>query len=242
MPDAAVEFFAKVQTGFVNNEGTAARTVSLKTCDYDGTNVTGDAFNAQTEVWPSMDTALFTDMVVRYRVMNDGTKVIISPNQWDQPHGTVIWEAIDVDNLRPGWAIANGIAAMNVNFGGGNVPDLSARFIMAHDPTGRADENGLGDTGGFRLHGPDENNHDDHLTHTHEPGGRLDAFDAVDGATDVTNLDDTDFDTGEAWDWNNPSAVGAGGDFKKHFGSFDANQNTDNRPRYYVSAARIRNA
>ena len=115
---------------------------------------------------------------------------------------------------------------MNVNFGGGNVPDLSARFIMQVDDGGLADEDAPKDTGGFRWHGADgpgeaDNNHPDHVWDTQQADDNLDFI--------VTEIMVSD-------DW--PDAE----EHAEHLGPFNALKDTDNRPRYYVSAARIRNA
>ena len=198
-------YYAKVQTGFANCKGdavVAARTVEVKTCDWDGTNVKGSTFDVIIPVRANMDTALFTDYVVEYRIQPDGTKTVAN-DVWDQPIGTVVWEALDTANIRDGWYLCDGA---------NGTEDLSGQFIMCVDVGGLASEDALGDgtlnlDGGHRWHGQTENNHPDHVH----------AFSSGTGAGNLQYIND-----------------------HTHTGPYNANVDTDNRPRYYVMAARQR--
>ena len=304
MPSADTRFFGIVQTGFDNDTGAATRTVSLKTCDWQGSpaSITGAAFNGQTQIRPNKDTALFDDYVVEYVVEADGTKVIVS-DIWDEPHGTVVWEALDVANIRDGWALCDGAATFGPNFhGGANVPDWSGRFVMAYDPGGLAavgafgGEDTVGGTGGFRVHGQTENNHTTHtaaeignhgiaqvlacvgnhaqadvvaaiadhakaaivdcIADHPQMGHSLDTA-GIDFAEDPENryiphpviahiVDGAAADVAHAAGAAALAHINGVGpalthSILQHDGPFNANTDTDNRPRYYTSAARIRN-
>ncbi|HUT93308.1 MAG TPA: hypothetical protein VMY37_27840 [Thermoguttaceae bacterium] len=209
--------FAKVQAGWVANAtGIASRVVPLKRCHADGTGETGAAFNAATMIKPSHDTNLVAGDVVEYENIEEPvgacTRVIVS-DIWDRPIGTVLWESVNTANIRRGWRLCDGAAG---------APDLSAKFIMCVDVGGAADEDAITDTGGFKHHGKGnrpavaaDNDHDNHLTVQETP------FDAVAGATDVVNLDNTDFTPCEVVDYDENYV----------------HTETDNRPPYYVMAA-----
>ncbi|MBU0982875.1 MAG: hypothetical protein KKA42_03330, partial [candidate division Zixibacteria bacterium] len=107
--------FAKVQTGWANTKGAAPATgsfgseaVSVKTCEHDGTNEAGAAFDVYTIPKPTQDTALFDGYVIGY-VTEEGTgdKVILT-DIWDDPIGTVKWESVAVANIRDGWSLCDG--------------------------------------------------------------------------------------------------------------------------------------
>jgi len=80
--------WGKVQAGFVNADGTAQRTVSVKSCDVDGTAV-GDqtAFDVKTPLKSNAFTDLVENDVVGYLVDTDGEKVIVT-DCWATAEGT----------------------------------------------------------------------------------------------------------------------------------------------------------
>ena len=77
---------------------------------------------------PTHDTAMFPGTIVRYKILPDGTKIIVS-DIWDDPIGTVKWESVDPDNVRQGWRLCNGA---------NGAPDLSGRVIMSIDNADKA--------------------------------------------------------------------------------------------------------
>jgi len=197
-------YFAKVVGGnFINGDGDGPRAVPVKRCDYDGLLEFGPVFQANTTLKANADTALFEDYVVEIAYTEFGTPIIVS-DIWDDPIGTVKWESVDTANIRDGWRLCDGVDG---------APNLKGRFIMSIDPddstiaVGEEHLNGtedtIGDTGGERT------------VETATP------FDNVDGGTDVTNLDNTDFERTECRVSNMPDE-----------GDLD-----DTRPRYYVMAA-----
>ncbi len=261
--------FACVQTGWTNTKGAAAagswvsEAVSVKTCDYDdASTAAGDAFNVQTMIHKNLDTALFLDYIIEWGLASNGDKVIVS-SIWDDPFGTVKWEAVDTANIRDGWALCDGTA--------GTV-DLRRRFIMSIDPvnvTTDGDENTIGDTGGFSHHGPADpaytpveaaNNHDkhtdtlvaaavashpstevaaaldDHGVHDHNQTGS-DTANVVGG----TGFAEVPGQTGSNNQTLNHTGVAGGTlplDHDPAAGDHDLDHtDSDNRPRYYVLAA-----
>ena len=150
--------FAKVVTAHPgNDDGGAVRTFKLRPCDHDGANTGGAAteFDGITELMPAKDTNLIVGNVVRYEVLADGDKIIVS-DIWDLPIGRTVWESLDKTNLRQGWRLCDGTQGAAF---AGNSPDLSDLFIKMIDAVGEA----VGDTSGFKLHGPvGTNSHGDH--------------------------------------------------------------------------------
>ena len=211
-----------VQTGFVNASGSAIRTVSIKSSDWKGDDVTGDAFDVSTRIRPNKDTALFTGYLVSYHEEPDGA-LVVDNDIWDEPIGTVVWEGLDLANIRDGWALCDGVATIPSK-GGINVPDLRRDFIMSIDPAdgaGDGSENTLGDTGGFSKHGPTENNHPDHANlDDHEHSGSSGTFHTVDNLLQFID-DHVHEQSSVAQSWEH--------------------EDTDNRSRFAVMAARIRN-
>jgi hypothetical protein len=202
--------------GWTNTKGAAgvgswtSETVSVKTCDYDdSTTAAGAAFDVKTIPRPNVDTALFSPAtanhsgiasIIEWAYAPNGDKVIVS-DIWDKPIGRVLWEAVDILNIRDGWHLCDGSAT---------TVDLRNRFIMCVDTAGgaEADENNIGDTGGFRDHGAGTNDHSDHVhDNNHVTGSGVD-FDADD-----------------------PPIL----EYLAH--SDHAHSETDNRPRFYVLAA-----
>jgi len=73
----------------------------------------------------------------------------------DDKIGTIkMWHG-DLLDIQPGWAFCDGQ---------NGTPDMRTRVPLCLDtnPGARSDENTIGDTGGYRWHGPTENNHSDH--------------------------------------------------------------------------------
>ena len=161
--------FAKVVTAHPgNDDGGAVRTFKFRPCDHDGANTGGAAteFDGLTELMPGKDTNLIVGNVVRYKVMADGDRIIVS-DIWDLPIGRVVWESVDETNLRQGWRLCDGTLGA-AHASQPDSPDLRRMFIMGLDEAdgaGDGSEDAIGDTGGFSQHGgPFDffNNHDDH--------------------------------------------------------------------------------
>jgi len=249
--------FAKIGTAWTNTShgSDANESVIANECDYAGRNI-GKEVTLTTLMKPSHDTAMFPGDVVQYDLLPDGTRIITS-DVWDLPIGRVVWESVDTANIRRGWFLCDG---------NNGTPDLSGRFIMCIDDhgLGAADEDDIGDTGGFRDHGGTENdhdnhsgtdvagaiadhtkanvvqalaNHDDHATHYHLIG-------AISGAgaygvdfeirNSFTNIE---IDTPQT---HSQHAVSGGGDLAHaaKAGDNDLKHSlTKNNPRYYVMAA-----
>jgi len=129
--------YAKVQGTHTNQSGATSLTVSIKKCDWDGSNVTGSAFNAKTQLRANRDTAVFDGYVVRYDVQPDGTYLITS-DIWDDPIGTrrLVGAAAAI---RDGWE---------------EDTDTRDMFII-----GMGEGVNYGDTGGLDAH--DHDPHDD---------------------------------------------------------------------------------
>jgi len=70
--------WGKVQGTVTNQSGATHLTVSVKTCDFDGNNVAGDAFNVKTLLDAKRRTALAQDDVVGYVSDAAGNKTIIT--------------------------------------------------------------------------------------------------------------------------------------------------------------------
>jgi len=70
--------FGKIQTTFTNGLGNTTRAVSVKSCDYEGNDETGDAFNVYTPLCPRKTTDLVQGDVVGYCIDNEGDLVIVT--------------------------------------------------------------------------------------------------------------------------------------------------------------------
>jgi len=129
--------YGKVQGTHTNQSGATSLTVSVKKCAWDGTGVTGSAFNAKTELRDNRDTAVFDGYVVRYEVQPDGTYLIQS-DVWDDPIGTrrLVGAAAAI---RDGWEEDT------------DTQDMFVKGMGAGDS--------YGDTGGVDAH--DHDPHDD---------------------------------------------------------------------------------
>lgn len=79
----------------------------------------------------------------------------------DEQFGVVDWFTGTVADIRPGWQLADGT---------NGTADLSERFVVCLDqdggPLDNGNENAIGETGGHRWHGKNENNHPLHAEHT----------------------------------------------------------------------------
>lgn len=96
--------YGKVQGTYTNQSGASRRAVPVKRCDKDGNNVTGDQFNIYTPINPSKDTAIWEDDVLGYTETEGGVLVVISPDPFDDPIGTV--KAVTADAaIRRGWEV-----------------------------------------------------------------------------------------------------------------------------------------
>ena len=240
------DFYGKLETGFVNADGDTSHAVDVKACEWDGGGVVGAVFEVHTPIKANMDTNLFENDVVTYRVMSDGTKVIVN-DIWEQPIGTVVWEVMDVLKIRNdrGWWLTDGANGTR---------NLKRRFMMCIDEGGFAGvgaygaEDVLNAQGGFRGHGTGAdgaaNNHPNHDNHGHQ----MSAVDVVTDMVDnVHNLNRKVYDADGA-NWTTgfnklpAGGAGAGDDFDGHQGPFNQAGrkvgDTDNRPYYGVYAAR----
>jgi hypothetical protein len=254
--------FAAVQTGWTNTKGAAgagswiSETVSVKTCDYDdASETTGDAFDVNTMPKKNKDTALFTDYIIEWAYDSDGNKVVVS-DIWDDPIGTVKFEAVDTANIRDGWALCNGE---------NGTADLSARFIMSvdDDPLAAAGENAIADTGGYHGHGSGVGTGDT-VANDHGDHPEQDVADALGNHLDndiigaiANHADHTHNLTGSASDGSgagivigSPATTLGSNSTLTHTGSGSGvahgtagggndleHGDSDNRPRYYVLAA-----
>ena len=92
--------------------------------------------------------------------MIDGTYSCTS-DYLDEQFGVVDWFTGTVADIRPGWQLADGT---------NGTADLSERFVVCLDqdggPLDNGNENAIGETGGHRWHGKNENNHPLHAEHT----------------------------------------------------------------------------
>jgi len=140
-------------------------------------------------------------------------------------------------NIPDGWVLANGAALpASKKVTATNSPNLKGRFIMGIDPNdaaGDSSENTIGDVGGFRWHGVEENNHLNHDNHRHALDAATYTTAQVATGTDETVItnDTTPYTSGAT------NLSGGGTDILNHLGGDGpSSDSTDNRPRFYVSA------
>ena len=149
--------WARVQAGFVNASGSAVRTVSVKTCDYDGTNEAGGAFDTKTIINSTKYTNLFTNDVVGYRVEQGGDKVITT-DCWGVPFGFCVPYVGAIEDIPNGWRLLNAAGTI----------DSRGKVLLGYDPDGGATMNAVGATGGSATHThAGHSNHTDHPVHNH---------------------------------------------------------------------------
>jgi len=258
--------FAVVQTAWSNTKagpGVGSRvseTVAVKTCDYDdATTDVGDEFDVHTMPHPYKDTALFDSAtaklgaagasIIEWGLAPNGDKVIVS-DIWDDPFGTVKWESVNTANIRDGWHLCDGT---------NGTPDLSGMFLMCIDDTGlgEADEDDIGDTGGFRRHGTlagvPQNDHDNHAKadiaaaiEAHAAASFQHVPHVIDDHIDVVQI----YDAAGSMVLGSPQAHNISTNHEAgvddhgpidHVGSVLGDDlvhsQTDNRPRFYVMAA-----
>ena len=96
----------------------------------------------------------------------------------------VMWSGA-IGNIPAGWTLCDG-----GNDGKGvATPDLSSKFIVGYKAAD-ADYGTIGNAGGFKLHGPAENNHDDHPAGSYRyevSTNPADEFPIVDGVHSETD-------------------------------------------------------
>jgi len=149
--------WAKASADWTSAAGNGSYVACHPCDDRDGTNEDTDtSFDVYLPRTAGRDPNVRDDEVIGYAVDPNGARVCVT-DYLDDKIGTIKWWSGAVGNIPPGWALCDGAS--------GTV-DLSGRFIMCLDADGEADENEIGDAGGFRTHGATENNHDDHAAHT----------------------------------------------------------------------------
>jgi len=87
MPTSRTQW-AIVQSGFVNEDATAPKSVPVRRCDWQGQNVQGEPFYVHTPICLGKATALFEGSVVGYQADADGHLMIMT-NCFDDPFGTI---------------------------------------------------------------------------------------------------------------------------------------------------------
>lgn len=207
------------------------RRVSVKFCDPDGTNVTGDAFYIALPANGDRYPSVWEDdvLVAQYAAGATESGWVCVSDYLDDPLGTIKWFSGSVETIPAGWAICDGE---------NDTVDLRGRFIMCMDTEEGAedDEDEIGDTGGFRYHGQTENNHDAHRNHRHAMNS--DGSDKVQVASgsDVTVFSGDPDD--DVWTSGVDYLPGESDppNITEHYGDYPV-EDTDNRPRYYVLAA-----
>ncbi|HUT14068.1 MAG TPA: hypothetical protein VMY42_26505 [Thermoguttaceae bacterium] len=197
---------AIVQSGWTNVGATYRATVSVKACNAYGADVTGDAFDVYTSICAGLYTYLFEGSVVDYSFNAVGIPIIES-HHLGPPFGAIeFWEGVygDLATDRPGWEWYEGFAS---------------RVPMGIDRGGSpaADEDTIGDTGGFRKHGTTENNHTAHAAHTHG------------NANDPVEIDTDNQPGSKAW-----NASGSGDPITTEVAAM-THSDTDNRMLYRVT-------
>ncbi len=165
LPAADVYWFIADATGWVANGGD--NYVKGKLCDRDGSNErTMTAVNIYLPRIDDCDPVVFEDQVIGARVADDGVLVCVTA----YTDGSKIGDYRMVQaagNIRPGWRECDG----------GATEDFSGLFPKARNAGGDIDEDDAGDTGGV------------------SGTGAVNVFDNVAAGTNVTNLDNTDFET-----------------------------------------------
>ena len=124
--------WAKVQAGNTNADAHLARGFSVKSCNWEGTGVTGAAFDVYTHIRLNKATALFTDYIVGY---------VPSPNAIGSLVGIVITDAYD-DRFGSLRLVADASAIPD---GWSKPAEYENRFIKIEDA-------GYGTTGGAITH------------------------------------------------------------------------------------------
>jgi hypothetical protein len=214
-----------VESGFVNVSPASSKTrVVVKECDIDGAGVTGPTFPVFIPIKGNKATAVFYNDVVGYVEDDDDNKVIVTDAYDDVFHTVKMYSEgatgpTGPANIPDGWYLADG--------NNGTV-DLSAKFVMGYD----AGTWELGATGGYEWHGkgggtgPAGNNHPDHEPHGHP----LCVIETLYGATGATGPNQTSFKSIDS------CVTGDEDHALEHLGPFNSDEDTDNKPPYYVLA------
>jgi len=134
-----------------------------------------------------------------------GWKICVT-DYLDSKIGTIRMWYGQIDDIPPGWALCDGT--------GGTI-DLRGRFIVGYE-SGDDDYGTIGATGGYKLHGDAENDHDDH------PWSHLHGLYACEQVLQTGS--------GDWWYllYDDDTATAGSGDL--------THSETDNRPPYYVLA------
>lgn len=145
--------------------------------------------------------------------------------------GIIMWSG-SVASIPAGWALCDGAS-------GTGTPDLSGRFVVGYKDLD-AEYGTVGATGGFKWHGLTENNHSDHdldLSHVHNLEGVLSTGALADGGSgcfDPTTGNYASPCGNQNTAWCDTDLNADGQIAIAHDGPYNTNQDTDNRPPYYV--------
>jgi len=219
-------------------------TVSVKHYNLDTASVTGSAFDAliacpwDSTYLTSPAPELFEGDIVQADLDYYGDWQICGPLGFSRLKSIQMYTG-SATNIPQGFALADGSAVPAADkTGESNVPDLSGKFVLGVDTDGRADEDAIGDTGGYRWHGETENNHADHDNHQHNIRMTSMAQENVDVGTafktwDIDSSADPETSGVEVTD-GSPTST----DILNHKGTIDNSgyYDTDNRPPYYALA------
>lgn len=166
--------FGKVQTGFSNASMSAKRTVSVKSCGSDGTNVEGNAYDVYTPMLGTqLATSLFDDDIVGFLPDKDGNLIICTPCHDDPMNVIKAWGGT-ADALPPGWGEWSG---------------STGRVLAGYTGSGVYDA--IGATGGATTHTHTAHSdhtiaaHDDHAAHDHADEGCICVDSNLDGSTEL---------------------------------------------------------
>lgn len=145
--------WAKAYANWTNSAGNGSYVACHPCDDKDGANENvAITFNVYLPRTAEQDPNVRDDEVIAYTFDGAGVRVCIT-GYLDDKIGTVKWWTGATADIPLGWALCDGA---------NGTKDLSGRFIMCLDADGQADENAVDGAGGFRAHGGDENDHDDH--------------------------------------------------------------------------------
>jgi hypothetical protein len=160
------------------------------------------------------------------------------------PSGIIVFAT--VADLGDGWQLCDGT---------NGTPDLRDKFIVTVGPS-----YSYGDTGGFKWHGQTENNHNDHylrhITHAQD-GVEYDLttgvclqFPGSDNVVTSISLPDCDVGDDGTWGvaaWCGPSSgtlpesqKPTDDHYAEHYGPYNGNLDTDNRPPYIALYAHMK--
>ncbi len=213
--------WAKAQSDWEENAGDPR--VLCKSCNRDGTGVSGTSFYVYLPRSTSGDPAIFQDAVLAYSEDPDGVKVCVS-DYMDDKIGTIkLWRG-ELGAIPEGWRLCDGAS---------DAFDLAGRFPLGVDEGGQSDESAIGQTGDHRWHGQTENNHPAHPNHRHAYDT---TSDKVDAGQDGTEQAWDASPTSTSWTSGVNNLEGESGEILGHYGPYNSGQDTDNRPPYRVVA------